>query len=181
VAEGGATLTLADCSPMTKVLVHASPAGPLADRLGVPFGGARRDGDATLILRVQPAQWLVFAAPGRGPELVEQWQGATGDEFVSVLDVTDGRTVLRLTGDTGPALLAKICALDLDRAPDGSAQRSSVAKVNAEIVRADRPDGRRSYLLACDRSYGPFLFEAVADAGTEFSIDITGFDAEDGP
>jgi sarcosine oxidase, subunit alpha len=174
-------LTLADCSPMTKVLVHAPPDGPLADRLGVPFGGARRADDATLIFRVRPAQWLVFAAPGRGPELVEQWQGTAGDEFVSVLDVTDGRTVLRLTGDTGPALLAKVCALDLDRAPDGSTQRSSVAKVNAEIVRADRPEGQRSYLLACDRSYGLYLFDAVADAGAEFSIDITALNDEDGP
>jgi heterotetrameric sarcosine oxidase gamma subunit len=181
VGDNGATLTLADCSPMTKVLVHAPPAGPLADRLGAPFGRARRADDATLILRVRPAQWLVFAAPGRGPELVEQWEGAASNEFVSVLDVSDGRTVLRLTGDTAPALLAKICALDLDSAPDGSAQRSSVAKVNAEIVRVDRPDGRRSYLLACDRSYGRFLFDAVADAGAEFSIDITALNEEDGP
>jgi heterotetrameric sarcosine oxidase gamma subunit len=172
-------LTLADCSPLTKVLVHAPPSGPLADRFRVPFGGSRRADDATLIFRARPAQWLVFAAPRRGPELVEQWQGAAGDEFVSVLDVTDGRTVLRLTGNAGPALLAKICALDLDRAPDSTAHRSSVAKVNAEIVRADRPDGRRSYLLACDRSYGRFLFDAVADAGVEFAIDITGFDAAD--
>lgn len=174
-------LTLADCSPMTKVLVHAPPEGPLADRLGVPFGAARRADDATLIFRVWPAQWLLFAAPGRGPELVEEWQGAAGDEFVSVLDVTDGRTVLRLTGDAGPALLAKICALDMESAPDGSAQRSSVAKVNAEIVRVDRPDGRRSYLLACDRSYGRFLFDAVADAGTEFSIGTTALNEEDRP
>jgi heterotetrameric sarcosine oxidase gamma subunit len=173
------TLTLADCSPMSKVLVHAPADGPLADRLGVPFGGARRADDAALIFRVRPAQWLVFAAPGRGPELVEQWQGAAGDEFVSVLDVTDGRTVLRLTGDPGPALLAKICALDLESAPDGSALRSSVAQVNAEIVRVDRPDGRRSYVLACDRSYGRFLFDAVADAGAEYSINITGYDTED--
>jgi heterotetrameric sarcosine oxidase gamma subunit len=175
------TLTLADCTPMTKVLVHAPAAGPLAERLAVPFGRSRRNDDGTLILRVQPAQWLLFAAPGRGPELVEQWQGAAGDEFVSVLDVTSGRALLRLTGDAGPALLAKICALDLDAVPDGSALRSSVAKVNAEVVRADGPGGRRSYLLACDRSFGRYLLDAVADAGAEFSIDLNGFDAEDGP
>jgi heterotetrameric sarcosine oxidase gamma subunit len=176
----GHLLTLADCTPLTKVLVHAPPAGPLAERLGVPFGRSRRGDDGTLILRVRPAQWLLFAAPGRGPELVERWQSAASDEFVSVLDVTAGRAVLRLTGDAGPALLAKVCALDLDAAPDGSALRSSVAKVNAEVIRADRPD-RRSYLLACDRSFGRYLFDALADAGAEFSIDITDFDSADGP
>jgi heterotetrameric sarcosine oxidase gamma subunit len=156
---------------MAKVLVHAEPSGAVAERLGVPFGQSRRSDDGTLILRVRPAQWLLFAPPGRGPELVEEWQGAAGDsdEFVSVVDVSAGRSLLRLTGDAAPALLAKVCALDLDTAPDGSALRSSVAKVNAEVVRADE-GGRRSYLLACDRSFGQYLIGALADAGAEFSV-----------
>jgi heterotetrameric sarcosine oxidase gamma subunit len=164
-----AELTLTDCSPMAKVLIHANPSGALADQLAVPFGRSRRD-DGTLILRVRPAQWLLFADSGRDRELVEHWEVAatqTG-EFVSVIDVTSGRTLLRLTGESSPALLAKICALDLDTASDGSALRSSVAEVNAEIVRDDA-DGRRSYLLACERSYGQFLTEAINDAGEEFS------------
>ncbi len=85
-----------------------------------------------------------------------------------MIDVTSGRTLLRLTGESSPALLAKICALDLATASDGSALRSSVAKVNAEIVRDDA-DGRPSYLLACERSYGRYLTEAINDAGAEFS------------
>jgi len=165
-----AELTLVDCSPMAKVLIHADPQGPLADRLAVPFGRSRHDDDGTLILRVRPAQWLLFADSGREGELVEHWEAAATEtgEFVSVIDVTSGRTLLRLTGESSPALLAKICALDLDTASDGSALRSSVAKVNAEIVRDDA-DGRRSYLLTCERSYGQFLTEAINDAGEEFS------------
>jgi heterotetrameric sarcosine oxidase gamma subunit len=164
-----AELTLTDCSPMAKVLIHADAAGQLAARLAVPFGRSRRDDDGTLILRVRPAQWLLFADSGREHELVERWESAARetDEFVSVIDVTSGRTLLRLTGESSPALLAKICALDLEVATDGSALRSSVAKVNAEIVRDDA-GGRRSYLLACERSYGQFLTEAINDAGEEF-------------
>ena len=167
---------------MAKVVVHAEPSGAVAERLAVPFGQSRTTGDGTLILRVRPAQWLLFAPPGRGPELVEQWQGAAGegDEFVSVVDVSAGRSLLRLTGDESPALLAKVCALDLDAAPDGSALRSSVAKVNAEIVRSDEDGDRRSYLLACDRSFGQYLIGALADAGAEFSIGITAFDNRSG-
>jgi heterotetrameric sarcosine oxidase gamma subunit len=165
-----AELTLTDCSPMAKVLIHANPSGPLADQLAVPFGRSRRDDNGTLILRVRPAQWLLFADSGRERELVERWEAAATetDEFVSVIDVTSGRTLLRLTGESSAALLAKICALDLATASDGSALRSSVAKVNAEIVRDDA-DGRRSYLLACERSFGRYLAEAINDAGGEFS------------
>ena len=162
--------TLTDCSTMAKVLIHANPTGALADRLDVPFGRSRWDDDGTLILRVLPAQWLLVAAPDQGPDLVEHWQAyaTETDEFVSVLDVTSGRALMRLTGEMSPALLAKVCALDLETAPDGSALRSSVAKVNAEIVRDDA-DGRRSYLLACDRSYGRYLTAAITDAGAEFT------------
>jgi len=165
-----AELTLTDCSSMAKVLIHAHPSGALADRLAVPFGRSRRDDDGTLILRVRPAQWLLFADPERAGELVGNWAATSAetDEFVSVIDVTSGRTLLRLTGELGSALLAKICALDLAAASDGSALRSSVAKVNAEIVRDDA-DGQPSYLLACERSYGRFLTEAINDAGEEFS------------
>ncbi len=163
-------MTLTDCSSMAKVLIHADPSGALADRLAVPFGQSRRDDDGTLILRVRPTQWLLFADSDRAGELVEHWEAAASetDEFVSVIDVTPGRTVLRLTGEASPALLAKICALDLATASDGAALRSSVAKVNAEIVRQDT-DGRPSYLLACERSYGRYLTEAINDAGGEFS------------
>jgi heterotetrameric sarcosine oxidase gamma subunit len=154
---------------MAKVLIHADPSGALADRLAVPFGRSRRDDDGTLILRFRPAQWLLFADSGRAGELVERWQAAAAEtgEFVSVIDVTSGRTLLRLTGESGPALLAKICALDLATDSDGAARRSSLAKVNAEIVRDDA-GGRRSYLLACDRSYGRYLTEVINDAGEEF-------------
>lgn len=164
-----AELTLTDCSPMAKVLIHADPSSAMAERLAVPFGRSRRDDDGTLMLRVRPTQWLLFAETGLADELVEQWEAVADQtgEFVSVIDVTSGRTLLRLTGTSSPALLAKICALDLAGAPDGSALRSSLAKVNAEIVRDDA-DGQRSYLLACERSYGRFLTEAIHDAGEEF-------------
>lgn len=165
-----AELTLTDCSAMAKVLIHADPSGALAGRLAVPFGQARRDDDGTLILRVRPAQWLLFADPGRAGDLVARWEAAAAGtgEFVSVIDVSSGRGLLRLTGESSPALLAKLCALDLDQAPDGTAQRSSVAKVGAEIVRDDA-DGQRSYLLACERSYGRYLTEVINDAGREFA------------
>src|SRR5688500_6842871 len=123
---------------MTKVLVHAPPTGAVADRLGVAFGRARRDDDGTLLTRVRPAQWLLFGDAGRGADVVQRWESAAGDagEFVSVLDVTAGRTVLRLTGDAAPELLAKICALDLEDDPERTDMITSLTMINAEIERA---------------------------------------------
>lgn len=172
-------LTLADWTPMAKVLVHAPPDGPLSRVLGVPFGTARRTGGGALVARVQPAQWLICAPPSGAPGLVEEWTAAAGDEFATVVDVTSGRALLRLTGDEAPAVLAKLCALDLGAAPGGSAYRSPVAHTPVEIIRDDI-DGRPSFLLACDRSLGQYLFDGLLDAGAEFAIDVTRFDPEDG-
>jgi heterotetrameric sarcosine oxidase gamma subunit len=180
LARVEAPLTLADCTPLAKVLVRAEPGGGVADRLATPHGAARRDGAGTLILGSGPGEWLLLAAPGAAPGLVDRWRAAAGDDLVTVLDVTSGRVALRLTGPAAAEVLAKVCALDLARAPDGSAYRSSVAKAVTEIVRDDRP-GTPSYLLLCDRSFGRYLAEALLDTGTEFGIAITGFNAEDKP
>ena len=174
VRRGDGPLTLADWTPLAKVLIRAAPGGQVAQALGVPFGRAERDGDGTLVVGSGPGEWLLLAAPGGAPALVEHWQGVADDGLVSVVDVTSGRALVCLTGDRSPDLLAKVCALDLGRAPDGAAFRGSVAGVVTEIVRIDA----RFYLLACDRSFGRYFFDALLDAGREFSIAITGFTQE---
>jgi sarcosine oxidase subunit alpha len=170
-----APLTLADWTPLGKVLVRAAPGSQVAQALGTPFGRAERDGDGPLVIGSGPGQWLLLSDRLGAPALVEHWQGVADDSLVSVIDVTSGRAVVHLTGDHSPDLLAKLCALDLGRAPDGAAFRSSVAGVVTEIVRLDA----RSYLLACDRSLGQYLFDALLDAGREFSIAVTGFTQKD--
>jgi hypothetical protein len=51
-----------------------------------------------------------------------------------------------------------------------------VAKVTTEVVRDDTH--HRSYLLACDASYGRYLCGALLDAGAAFGIEATGFPTE---
>jgi hypothetical protein len=64
-------------------------------------------------------------------------------------------------------------------AADGTAFRSAVAGVVTEVVRDDRPGPERSYLLACDWSFGQYLFDALLDAGGEFGVQVNGFFFED--
>src|SRR5207245_6758086 len=81
----------------------------------------------------------------------------------------------RLLGEKGAA------AVDLDDrvTPDGTAFRTSVAKVVADLVRDDvatpasaSHPSRLSYLLHCDGSLGRYLFGALLDAGREFDIHV---------
>ncbi len=179
-----APLRLVDCTPLAKVLVRATPGGPVARHLGVGHGRSRCDEHGTLVVGAGPDEWLLLAAPGAEAEVaarVREVAASTspGDapEVVSVVELfTHGRALVRLTGAEAPRLLAKVCAVDLaDRTtPDGTAFRSSVAKVATDVVRADL-HGTRSYLLHCERSSGQYLFDAILDAGREFGIEADGF------
>jgi len=121
-------------------------------------------------------EWLVIAPVGRAETIISELEGSDHPSLSTVLDMTHGGVLLRLTGVDSARLLEKVCAIDLsDRlTPDRAVFRSSVARVTTEVIRDD-VGGLRSYLLHSDRSSGQYLFDALLDAGEEFGIEIDGF------
>jgi heterotetrameric sarcosine oxidase gamma subunit len=178
-ARSGAPLTLADLSALAKTLVRAPAEGAMAGALGVPFARAARDANGALVTGSGPGEWIVIGAVGEGAaqraRLESVAAGLGAGELVTVLDLTYGQALIRLTGPAAPALLAKVCAIDLadHRTPSGTVLRTSVAKLTTDLVRDDQ-DAVPSYLLHCERSYGQYLFEALLDAGAEFGIETDG-------
>ncbi|MAG04066.1 MAG: hypothetical protein CL406_05570 [Acidimicrobiaceae bacterium] len=166
--DGG--LSLEDASASTKVLVRAARNTAAGAHLKVTYGRSRHRRDGTLICGSRPGEWTLLADPGRGAELV----ASLPDEgFVSVVDITHGRAMFRLSGADSIGVLAKVCNIDLadDMTPDGAVFSGSVAKVTCDLVRDDR-DAGRSYLISCERSFGGYLFAAMADACAEFGINV---------
>ena len=53
--------------------------------------------------------------------------------------------------------------------PDGAVFSAAVAGVSCDLIRNDQTEDR-SYLLTCERSFGRYLFVALADAGIEFGF-----------
>ncbi|MGE3289298.1 MAG: sarcosine oxidase subunit gamma [Pseudonocardia sp.] len=183
-------LSLTDLSLWVKFQVRATPDGAVRAALGVPFGRTTRpqaaDLSGTLVVGSGPGEWLVLGRPDAAALLRDALTGLTdaADEFASVVDVTHGRAMVRLSGGDAAAVLAKLCAVDLADAvtPDGSALRSSVAGVVTDVVRDDLPDGTPRYLLHCERSSGQYLADCLLDAGGEFDITVAAFDpTEDRP
>ena len=182
-----APLTIADHTPLAKVQLRAPWNGAMAKALGVPFGRAGRDLEggagqdgAWLVVGSGPGEWFVLAPPG-AVAAAAGWLGTMAtdsapEEFVSVVDLTHGRALMRITGPDAADLLARLCGTDLedDMAPDGAALRSAVAGVATDIIRDDRA-GVPSYLLHCERSSGQYLFGALVSAGESLGIGVDGF------
>jgi heterotetrameric sarcosine oxidase gamma subunit len=129
-----------------------------------------------------PGEWLVLAPPGAAAAAaVGGWLDTVAadsapEEFVSVVDLTHGRALMRITGPDAAELMARLCGADLhdDMAPDGAALRAPVAGVATDIIRDDRA-GVPSYLLHCERSSGQYLFGALVSAGESLGIGVDGF------
>ncbi len=171
-----AALTLSDHTPLAKVLVHADPAGAYADAAAVGFGRAARvDGDV-LEVGSGVGEWLLLGSVGSAGALMDRARSRAGAGFVSVIDLTHGRALVRLTGDDAAAVLSMVCGVDLADAvtPNLAAFRSWVAKVVTDVVRDDL-DATPSYLLHCERSSGQYLFDVLVDTGAEYGLEITGF------
>lgn len=190
VRRSTADLTLADLSPLAKILVKAPAGVQLGDLMSVPLGRAERraagtDGweAAALVTHSAPFDWLVLSGTAAGEGLLRRLAGAaeTCPELVTVVDLTHGRALVRLSGERAREVLAKECGLDLSDSvlPDGAAVRTAVAGVAADLVRDDvrgiEGSARLSYLLHCERASGQYLFDALLDAGDEFRLEVDGF------
>jgi hypothetical protein len=75
------------------------------------------------------------------------------DDFVSLVDLTHGRALVRLTGDDASRVLSTLCGIDLadEVTPNLRAFRSSVAKVVTDVVRDDFDAPARTCCTANDR------------------------------
>jgi sarcosine oxidase subunit alpha len=174
--DAGAALTLADQSALAKIHLRATPDGTMAAALGTRFGTAVREPDGALVIGAGPGEWLVLGSPETGDKLLARLHTLASEagEFTSLVDLTHGWALVRLSGERAPDLLATVCAIDLadDVTPDGAALRTHVAGIVTDLVREDR-DGVPGYLLHCERSSGQSLWDALLDAGTEYGIGTT--------
>ena len=171
-----APLTLSDQTPLAKVLVHADPDGPYARAASVAFGRAAHVDGGVLEIGSGVGEWLLLGRVGSAGDLMDRVSARTDGDFVSVVDLTHGRALVRLTGGDAAPLLSKLCGVDLadDVTANLTAFRSLVAKVVTDVVRDDLA-GTPSYLVHCERASGQYLFDVLIDAGAELGLEVAGF------
>ena len=177
-ADGTAGVTLAERRPLS--IVHV--AGKVTDKAFVD--GVKKacgcalptdpctvasSGDLS-IAWLSPTRWLVIA-PDRGPGVLEKsLREACGDSG-AVIDVSHGRTVIRISGPNARTVLMKGAPLDFHHKAfkPGMTAQSAISQCGVVLV-CVADDAFDLYVF---RGFGQHMWEWVSDAALEYGCVVT--------
>ena len=128
----------------------------------------RRSGSVTA-LWLGPDEWLITAPQGEERVLVPALRASLGDRHAAVVDLSESRTVIAVSGAHARDLLAKGCTLDLHpRAfPVGACAQTGLARAGAILHLVDEAP---SFEITILRSFADYMWVWLADAAREYGV-----------
>ena len=181
IAAARKGLALADETPNGKLLLEGDRAESVLmnafdlDTLKINEG---RDG----IYRLRNDLFFISTPPGREVSAQKKLTAASAasEQFVTVTEVTHGRSEIRVIGPDSQQLLSKVCGLDFHPTafPNETAKQSSLAKTAQLIIRRDIGE-LPAFSIIGAQSLGPYVWDTVMEAGREFGLVAIGLSALD--
>ena len=127
-----------------------------------------------------PDEWWIVTPgpdPESGPTMAATLRAALADRRGSVIDVSDSRTCLRVSGPRARDLLCKGLPLDLHPRvfPPGRCAQSHLAKTGAvlHLIADDGASDGPTFELYVLRSFAEYLWLWLEDAAREYGLAIT--------
>ena len=120
------------------------------------------------LLWLGPDEWLLVTTDEMTNETLLKLNGSLKSYHVQVLDISDAKAVIGLTGKDARDLLMKGCPVDLHEREfhSGCSTRTLLGKVEVIIHQvSDRPE----YDIYVHRSFSEFLWDWLEDAAQEFA------------
>ena len=126
-------------------------------------------GNDLLSIWLGPDEWLLLAEHQRSDSPVKELQAALTGHFASVVDISAGQTVIRLSGPSTLDVLARGCALDLDPSvfPPGACAQTLLARAQALLVAVD---AKPTFDIVVRRSFAPYAAAWLEDSGRDFGL-----------
>ncbi len=114
-----------------------------------------------------PDEWLLVGPDGAQEKQVETLRSVLKDVHASVIDVSDSRATLEVTGSKAAEALAKGCALDLHESQFKPGQCAQTLLAKAQVILERTGDGFRLYIRSSFARYlVAWLIEAMAEYKT---------------
>jgi len=142
---------------------------------------AFRQADGGLCLVLGPGEvFLLGNLEGDGTRLAAlegDWNLDDNERTYPLLR-RDSHAWLAIRGSGAPQIMAKLCGVDLrsERFPDLAIAQTSVARLNAIVVRSD-VGGTLAFHVLADSASALYLWTCLQDAGAEFGAGVIGLRA----
>ena len=174
-ATAGDLVTFGQAPPRGQIGLRGDPAMAkfgkrVADAIGLslptkPNTTAVAEGASALWLG--PYEWLILTPPDHQDRLARDLRCVLEDGHAAVVDLTDARAVIRISGAKAGELLAKGCPLDLHPRTfaAGACAQSVLAKASI-ILHGINAEG--TFEVYVDRSYAEYMWAWLEDAALEY-------------
>lgn len=177
-AAGGTGLSMAELSGFELVQVMArrgewsATEAASASAYGKPAPARPHavEADGALLIWSGPDQFLVLSPRGEALEKAR----TTFAGIASLSEQSDGRSLLRLTGQRVRGMLAKVCSLDLDPEvfPVGAAAVTYIDHTSVNLWRSADVDGEAVFHLLIFGTFAESLWHTLLDSGAEYGVTI---------
>ena len=136
------------------------------------------DGQGSVLLaRLASNEVLVLTDPNQAPGIVTAL-GERVARCAHVVDISSALAGVRVTGPSAPRLLSSVTGLDLtpDTFPSMGCGQGRFAEIHSVVLRLDL-SGLLSYELYFGREFGEYMWDALIEAGEEYSVTPFGIEA----
>lgn len=123
----------------------------------------------TSILWLGPTEWWVVAAPDRSDALVPALRQAFQGQHTAVVDVSESRTVITISGSKARDLLARGVSLDLHPRVFGPGQCAQTS-MSKTIILMHQVDDKPSYDIYVLKSFADYLWRWSEQTARDFGL-----------
>lgn len=147
--------------------------------IGLPSAPCTSSGDAknVHVLWMGPDEWLVVAPQSGHEELALTLTSTLAGTHASVVDVSESRTIVHLSGVNARETLTKGCSIDLHprEFPKGRVVNCLLAQAHITLhqVKNDEDAEGAAYDIFVHRSFAEYLWSWLEDASGEYGLLIT--------
>ena len=153
-------LTLSERTGVPKLRVQRMPGAQLPAAATLPATPNTAHGDDPWALWLGPGEWLLYSLQGGIEPLQNFVEADAQTQSVVTAEITQGLTLIELSGTETLAVLATGCGLDLSggAVPAGACAQSQFHQVPFLL---HRPGGSDAWRLFVDRALGRHLFDSL--------------------
>jgi sarcosine oxidase subunit gamma len=168
-------IRLFDCTMYSRIGFRGPDAAKFLHEMAFPVpdwpNQAEQTENGLLVLRLSQTEfWVLDTVPNASTQddvIARLEQVSAGRTALHTLYCQHSHACIKIEGHDLPAFFAKVCGVDLRSAafPDGQIAQTSLARVNAIIVRTTSSQQAQYWVLS-DISGSQYLWDALLDAAT---------------